>query len=166
MHGFITRSGEFDYGPEGIKKKDWNNLKEIFGEYGHFPMFGKKGYGSHGESYDNLLGFTHNWEFFEPGEIDKDGHIYAEQMFFDDIYNLSDLEDPNNLPVSIGFIDLGEGDLQKISKLRHLAVSLNKLEGDRCSTAGGIGCNISIKNSQERDTKDLDTNILKIKQGD
>lgn len=168
MGGFITRSGEFDYGPNNVKIKEWDNLKELFNETAHFPMFGTKSYGSHGESYDSLIGFTHNWEFFEPGVIDKDGHIYAKQEFFaNNITDLSDLKDPNNLPVSIGFIDLGEGKIQEISKLRHLAVSLNKLEGDRCSTEGGLGCNISIIKSEGRDTNDLHTNnYLKLNNGE
>jgi len=144
MHGFITRSGEFNYGSQGVKTKKWKNLKKLFKSTGHFPIFGKKSYGSHGESYETLIGYTHDWEFFEPGEIDKDGHIYSKQELFEDIHNLSDLKDPSKLPVSLGFIDLGEGKYQKISKLRHLAVSLNKLEGDRCSSEGGLGCNISI----------------------
>jgi len=163
MGGFITRSGEFDYGPEGIKTKNWDNLKEIFSETKHFPIFGTRSYGAHGEQYEKLIGYTYDWEFFEPGEIDKDGHIYAKSDLFDSIYNLSDLKDPNNLPVSIGFIDLGKGVIQNISKLRHLAVSLNKLEGDRCSTMGGLGCNISIITSGTRDTEDSHTKTIKNK---
>ena len=152
MNGFITRSGEFDYGPAGIKSKKWDNIKDIFDKTSHFPVFGAKQYGAHTEAYDALIGYAHGWEYFEPNDIDKEGHVYANIELFSDISELSDLKDPSDLPVSIGFIDLGEGDTQHITKLRHLAVSLNKLEGDRCNTAGGMACSISKKN----EVKDMD----------
>ena len=142
MGDFITRSGEFDYGPDGIKTKDWKNVKEMIQQSKHYPIFdlGTQDYGAHTEGYDRLIGYTHDWEFFEPGVIDKDGHVFAKQEYFNDISELSGLKNPDDLPVSMGFIDMGKEGVQDIRKFRHLAVSLNKLESDRCNTAGGMAC--------------------------
>ncbi|GAH12109.1 unnamed protein product, partial [marine sediment metagenome] len=58
---------------------------------------------------------------------------------------LSDLksEDLKNLPVSASYDDVGVGNIQKVGKIHHIAVSLNKNEQDRCSQMG-TACNVSI----------------------
>lgn len=138
-YGRITRAGPFLY-PEGWKKKDYNNLKPLFQKTSHLPIFGSTGLGSHNEDSPNthLVGFSTDWEY-----DDKDKDIYGYQYFFDDVKNLSALKNPVELPVSIRFDDAGHGNQQVLTELHHLAVSLNKLEDDRCGLEGGKACTIS-----------------------
>jgi hypothetical protein len=141
MHGVLTRSGEFEY-RDGIRTKDWNNLKEVFNETEYVPLIGSKMPDSHKDLEGRLLGFSWNWQ-----PDDENEHMYGDVEFFDDIKNLSDLEDPKDLPVSFGFRDvapMGSG-TQEITKLHHLAVSLNANEKDRCSSRDGQPCTISVK---------------------
>jgi hypothetical protein len=147
MEGYMTRSGEFDYRAEGegIKTKTPENLKWVAENTEHVPVFGKRTMGSHKESETSLIGFAHNFNYIPPGQIDEYAHIHGEAEMFYDIHDLSDLDDPNDLSVSFGFDDAGYGGVQEITKLHHLAVSLNNTEKDRCSTLGGPSCTIRIK---------------------
>lgn len=151
MEGLLTRSGEFDYRAEGqgIKIKTPENLKWISENTDHVPVFGKRERGSHQESEFSLIGFAHNFKYIPVGEVDDYAHIYGETELFKDIKDLSDLDDPRDLPVSFGFDDIGEGGIQNIIRLHHLAVSLNKVERDRCSTMNGSSCTISPKKRQD-----------------
>lgn len=154
MQGFLTRSGKFEYpDPEYpndpsktiTKIKKWDGpggIKPAFQEIRLLPMYGSRWNDSHTERDDRLIGFMHDWKFIEPGVVDEDGHILAKQEYFDDIRKLSDLRNPTDLPMSLAFDDATpESDYQYISQLHHGAVSLNKVERDRCSTAGGMACN-------------------------
>lgn len=147
MTGNLTRSGEFDYRAEGggIKTKTPENLKWVAENTTHVPVFGKRDKGSHQESDYSLIGFAHNFDYIPPNEVDEYAHISGDVELFYNISDLSDLEDPSNLPVSFGFDDIGEDYVQNISKLHHLAVSLNRVEKDRCSTMEGTPCTISPK---------------------
>ncbi len=154
MEGFLSRSGQFEY-PDPkypndpsktiIKIKKWDEpggVKPAFQEIKLLPMYGSRWNDSHTERDDRLIGFMHDWRFIEPGVVDENGHVLAKQEYFDDIRNLSDLRDPTDLPMSLAFDDATpESEYQYISQLHHGAVSLNKLERDRCSTAGGMPCN-------------------------
>lgn len=145
MEGAITRAGEFVYS-DGSHFKDYDNLVDLFKNVNVIPVIGSKEKDSHLDINERLIGFTWN---FKPNEETK--QIFADVEFFEDIKDLSDLEDPNKLPVSIGFEDDSDTEIQKIKKVHHLAVSLNKNERDRCSSAGGLPCTISIKNSANMD---------------
>lgn len=168
MHGVATRSGKFVYA-DGVRFKDWNNIKTVFNETDYLPVIGSTGNDSHLDIAERIIGFGWN---FTPNEETEEMEFDLE--YFDDIKNLSDLEDPNDLPVSIGFKDLaplGSGIRQIIDKVHHIAVSLNKTERDRCSASGGTACTVSIKTdsinserSSSLETKDLVK--LKKKKGD
>jgi len=147
MSGLLTRSGEFDYRAEGqgIKIKTPENLKWIAKNTDHVPVFGKRERGAHKESEVSLIGFAHNFEYVPIGQVDDYAHIKGDVELFHDIKNLSDLDDPSDLPVSFGFDDMGDDMYQNIVRLHHLAVSLNRVEKDRCSTMNGTACTISRK---------------------
>lgn len=138
-YGRITRGGPFLY-PDGWKKKDYKQMKPLFQKTDHLPIFGSQEYGSHNEDKKttHLVGFSTNWEY---DDLNED--IYGYQYFFDDVNKLSNLKSPIELPVSIKFDDSGQGNQQVITGLHHLAVSLNKLEDDRCGLEGGKACTIS-----------------------
>jgi len=145
MSGFLTRSGEFDYTVEGggIKTKIPENLKEIVEATDHVPVYGRRSRGSHQEADNTLIGFAHDLKFIPKGVVHKDyAFIHGGVEFFYDIEDMSDLDKPDNLSVSFGFDDAGYGGVQKITKLHHLAVSLNNVEKDRCSTMNGPSCTI------------------------
>ena len=157
-YGRITRGGPFLY-PDGWKNKDYDNVKEWFQKTDHLPIFGSRVYGSHAEEKPttHLVGFSTDWEYDDPN---KD--IFGYQYFFDDVKKLSNLKNPIELPVSIKFDDVGHGNQQQIAGLHHLAVSLNKLEDDRCGLEGGKACTISPvglskKTGQISDSNDSDT---------
>lgn len=149
MEGPITRAGPFEYGDE-ILYKDWNNLKEVFSKIDHVPLIGSKGEDSHLDKGDRIIGFAHNFKL-----NDKTKQVLADVETFKEIEQLSDLKNPSNLPVSIGFKDEGEGNIQKITGIKHLAMSLNALETDRCSSAGGLSCTVSKKTGPVSDSNDL-----------
>lgn len=169
MEGMLTRSGEFDYRAEGqgIKIKTPENLKWIAENTDHVPVFGKRERGSHQESEYSLIGFAHQFTYIPVGEVDDYAHIYGKTELFKDIKDLSDLENPRELPVSFGFDDIGEGGVQKIIRLHHLAVSLNKIERDRCSTMNGPSCTISpisqVDMRQKLEIKPLKTVVVSLK---
>lgn len=138
-YGRVTRGGPFLY-PEGWKYKDYKQVKALVKNTSHVPIFGSQTYGSHSEEKPttHLIGFGTDWEFDDQNE-----DIFGKQYFFDDMKNLSNLKNPVELPVSFKFDDAGQGNQQKLTRLHHLAVSLNKLEDDRCGLAGGKACTIS-----------------------
>ena len=145
MDGVITRSGQFKY-DDGIRIKDWDNLVEVFGKIEFLPVYGSVQPDSHKEKEERLIGFAHD---FRPDH--KTELMYADVEFLDDIKNLSDLEDPKDLPVSIAFNDLtpvGAG-TSNIAGVHHLAVSLNANEKDRCSSMGGHACIINTKTESD-----------------
>ena len=168
MHGVATRSGKFVY-IDGVRFKDWDNIKTVFNLTDHLPVIGSTGNDSHLDIDDRMIGFAWN---FTPNEETEEMEFDLE--YFKDIKELSDLEDPNDLPVSIGFRDLalsGSGTRQIIDKVHHIAVSLNKTEKDRCSASGGTACTVSMKTdsmnserSSSLETEDLVK--LKKKKGD
>jgi hypothetical protein len=138
-YGRMTRGGPFLY-PDGWKIKDYKQMKPEFQKTDHLPIFGSQVYGSHVEKKPttHLVGFATNWEY---DDLNED--IFGYTYFFDDMKNLSNLKKPIELPVSIKFDDIGQGNQQIITGLHHLAVSLNKLEDDRCGLEGGKACTIS-----------------------
>lgn len=161
MDGVITRSGEFDYGYGDIMIKEWDNIKEVFSKTDHIPVYGSTKSDSHTESDDRLIGFAHN---FTPK--DETEQMYSDVEFFDNIKDLSDLYEPSELPVSIRFADANKTNrgTQVITKVKHLAVSLNKNERDRCSENGGSACTISIKpDSVGRSSVSVKGDLVKIK---
>jgi len=144
MDGVITRSGKFKY-DDGIRIKDWNNLVEVFENTDHLRVIGTTKQNSHLDIDDRIIGFAHNFVPDHENEL-----MYADIEFFENIEDLSDLEDPKDLPVSIGFGDLlppGSG-TSKITGVSHLAVSLNANEKDRCSSMNGHSCTISKKKTE------------------
>lgn len=150
MHYFsgpITRPGDFEY-TDGIKTKDFDNLKNITSKYSHLPSFD-----SHNEN--EILGFAYNLTS-DPekymrnhpkyNELKDKDYIYAEGYSFNDVDNTYDM------PVSIRFQDLNEGTglpEQNITDLIHLAISTNRTEQDRCSTLGGNPCFITFQDKQD-----------------
>jgi hypothetical protein len=153
--GPITRPGDFEYN-EGVKIKDFENLKEISSKYSHLPSFD-----SHNEN--QILGFAYNLTS-DPDkymkshpkyeELKQHDYIYAEGYSFQDIENVAELPVDSNteLPVSIRFQDANEGlglAEQHITDLVHLAISVNRTEQDRCSTAGGNPCFVSFQDKQD-----------------
>ena len=138
-YGRVTRGGPFLY-PDGWKEKDYKQMKPLFQKTDHLPIFGSRTYGSHAEEKPTtqLVGFATNWEY---DDLNED--IFGYQYFFDDVNKLSNLKKPIELPISIKFDDAGQGNQQVITGLHHLAVSLNKLEDDRCGLEGGKACTIS-----------------------
>lgn len=154
MSGAITRAGRFEY-KDGTHFKDWNNIKDYFGSIDHLPVIGSKKKDSHLDIDSRLIGFAYN---FKPNEDTQ--QLFADVIFLEDIEDLSDLEDPNKLPVSIGFEDISKTDITDINKVYHLAVSLNKTEIDRCSKSG-LPCDIS-KTSDFQGSSGQETEARKI----
>ena len=141
-YGRITRAGPFKY-EDGIKFKKYENIKEELQKLDHLPVFGSQTYGSHDEALlsTKLVGFLTNWDLKEES---KDA--FADLYFFKDIKELSSLKDPTNLPISLKYGDMGQGQEQVIRGIHHGAISLNKLEDDRCGLDGlGESCNMSPK---------------------
>lgn len=162
MHGVATRSGKFVY-IDGVRFKDWNNIKTVFNVTDHLPVIGSKGNDSHLDIDERIIGFAWN---FTPNEETEEMEFDLE--YFKDIKELSDLEDPSDLPVSIGFKDLappGSGTRQIIDKVHHIAVSLNKTEKDRCSASGGTACTVSIKTDSVvgRSSSSVKGDLVKLK---
>ncbi len=160
--GPITRAGEFEYEDKNGKKqiliKDIDNLKEQFSKIKHMPAFN-----SHGEN--GFLGFIYDFtsdhnkflakhpkykqKLVETGKLEEfmeTPYIFSEGQSFDDSSEISDLitTEGTQMPVSIRFTDIGEGNQQKIDKLIHLAISTNLTDVDRCSSAGGKACFMSF----------------------
>jgi len=150
--GRITRAGPFKY-PDGLKYKKYDNLKEYFSRIDHLPLYGSRTYGSHDEDKKTteLVGFLHNWVL-----DDDKKDVYSDIEFFKNIKELSDLKHPENLPISLKFnVADPNSKVQDIRELIHGAVSLNKLELDRCSSVDGYGsCTVSTKTGDFRDTND------------
>lgn len=138
-YGRVSRGGAFLY-PDGWKYKDYKNLKPLFQKTDHLPIFGSQTIGSHNEEKPttHLIGFSTNWKY-----DDKNEDIFGYNYYFDDLKNLSGLKNPVDLPQSIKFDDAGHGNQQILTGLHHLAVSLNKLEDDRCGLEGGKACTTS-----------------------
>jgi len=141
LYGPITRGGEFIY--DNIKKiKDYNQLKEVFGNVSHLPAFD-----SHNE--DRLIGFAYDWEFKDDTE-----QVFGHVQTFRDIEELSELREDimDNFPVSIRFTDVSKDSDRKqdIRNLLHLAMSVNKTETDRCSASGGKSCYVSRSDFREK----------------
>jgi hypothetical protein len=145
--GPITRPGDFEYA-DGIRTKDYENLKEVSKKYSHIPAFD-----SHNEN--QILGFAYNLtddpDLFMKShpkyyELKDKEYIYAEGYSFHDTNITADM------PVSIRFRDENEGlgiPEQKITDIRHLAISVNRTEQDRCSTAGGNSCFVTFQDKQD-----------------
>ena len=135
MHGVLTRAGPFKYGDQ-ILYKEWNNITENAEETMVLPVFGSREYGSHKEKEERLIGYADN---FIPNH--KTEELEFDWYSFDPIEKLSDLRDPHDLNVSLSFYDDRKPDsnIQKITGFRHVAVSLNNLEKDRCSSIEGMG---------------------------
>lgn len=137
MDGVVTRSGEFVYS-DGSHFKDWGNVKEVMSKYDYIPIYGKKTKGSHQKEKKTFLGFGHNFTFDDSEEI-----VMWNGLLFDEIANLTDLENPleQEFEVSIGFPDSTPNEkYQTLTTIDHIAISLNNLEKGRCRTAGGHAC--------------------------
>ena len=150
--GRITRAGPFKY-PDGIRHKKYDNLKELFSRIDHLPLYGSRIYGSHDEDKPTteLIGFMHNWVL-----NDNNKDIFSDIEYFKDIKELSDLKNPEDLDISLKFnVADPNSKVQDITELIHGAVSLNKLETNRCASVEGYGsCTTSTKTSDFRDTND------------
>jgi len=145
--GPITRAGNFEYN-QGTKIKNYSNLTEVFDGVSHLPSFD-----SHNE--DQIIGFAYNFT----GNPDTE-QIFSEGYTFNEIEEIADvsLDSDTKLPVSIRFLDANEGTNnpeQNITDLIHLAISVNRTDVDRCSSAGGKPCYV-----QFQDTKDFIENTL------
>lgn len=141
-YGRITRAGPFKY-EDGIKYKKYDNIKEELQQLDHLPVFGSQVYGSHNEALPTtkLVGFLTNWDL-----KDDTKDAFSDLYFFKDIKELSGLKNPEQLPISLKYGDMGQGQDQLIRGIHHAAISLNKLEDDRCGLDGlGESCNMSPK---------------------
>lgn len=168
MHYFkgpMSRAGNFEYS-SGIKSKDFENLKEVISTYNHVPSFD-----SHHEN--QILGFAYNLttdpdvfmkDHEEYNKLKQTPYVYGEGFTFDEIENVSKIEIKENktkLPVSFRFIDENEGknsNKQDISKLIHLAISVDQSDQDRCSTAGGESCWVQFGKGTQ-DFQDMEKNM-------
>ena len=149
----LTRGGLFEYDKgvrvaghdKPVKAKSYAQLKGLFPRYQHLPMFGteysKTKQSAHAEAKETLIGYSHGpWEFDDEKQLVSGNWVF----FNDDI-------DGDDLPVSIRFYDeSSDSDLyQDITGLAHVAVSLDRSERDRCSTAGGHPCRTQLIQSPD-----------------
>jgi hypothetical protein len=159
LGGYVVRDGPYQYGVNEygepiVKYKDWNNLKEAYGNLGKVVGYGSKYQDSHYEADNRMTGY---WDSFtlvpkgtkgptKPYVDEKYNRVWAKQHTNKDITELSDLDlkDLKNLPVSSSYDDLGDDEIQRVGKIHHIATSLNKNEQDRCSTMDGSSCNVSV----------------------
>jgi len=153
LAGYVVRSGPYQYG-EKIKYKNGKNLKTAY-NIPYAIAYGSREADSHTEADDRMIGYFDNFVHVPKGHSgvygdndidDKYDRIHSVLHTSKPIEELSDLKEFKNLPVSGSYEDLGEGDHQVVGKVYHIAVSLNANEKDRCSTAGGPSCNVSLKN--------------------
>ena len=137
MDGPITRKGKFPYG-KSVLIKDWSNLKAVFSEIKHLPVFGEP-YKLHKEV--EVIGYAYD---FTPNEDTK--QIHASVYFFEDIENISpvQVDGETRFPVSIRYFETGRDseNVQTISDVIHLAVDPTATAKDRCSEMGGKACYI------------------------
>jgi hypothetical protein len=155
LHGTITRGGAFEYkngvNVPGFDKpvlfKDYKQLKGVFQKYGHLPAFD-----SHGEH--RIVGFATNWEYDDKRKlVDADVHVFPE---IEEELSING-NDGKDIPVSIRMNDMrsDHAAMQDITDVLHLAVSLDKTDRDRCSTAGGHSCRVSLIQSQGATASDF-----------
>lgn len=128
LRGVITRAGPFRYG-DSIKWKKWSNIKKRALEKPMVPL-----YDSHKE--DKLLGFVDNWQFNEAKE-----HLIGDIHTFNPIEQISNLKEPKDIQVSMSY---WEGypkvkGVQNITGFRNVAMSVDNVELDRCSSVDGFG---------------------------
>ena len=146
LEGSMTRGGKFWY-PEGWEKKNYYQLKDIYKEFDHLPAYGAMRYEGHNEN--EIIGFGYDWKFTDPNEEFPDGKIDSTIFIFPDIiqkYNLTK-DDLIDIPVSVSQYDNANHnltDIQYVTDLYHIAVSLDKTLQDRCSLKGGYPCRVSI----------------------
>jgi len=151
LFGTISQAGEFEY-QDGIKIKKWDNLVENAKAQSVLPLFGRNGIGSHDESDDTLLGYVDNW-ILDHERQKFNGFFHT----FQPIEELSALRDPKDLSVSLSFYDAAPkgSKYQDIRGLRHVAISLDNTEQDRCSSVKGMGrCivnKIDLKKKKEKE---------------
>ncbi|MFW9872571.1 MAG: hypothetical protein ACFFG0_05660 [Candidatus Thorarchaeota archaeon] len=171
LGGYIVRDGDYEYhAPDGsitIKYKDWDNIQEAYGAINHAIAFGSRNPDSHTERDDKMIGYFDDFKFIPKGTKgptkpyvdEKYNRVWARINTNKHITELSDLQldDLRNLPVSASYDDYGYGDKQIIGKIHHIAVSLNKNERDRCSTAGGTPCNVSLSQDHDHNLKEATT---------
>jgi len=142
LHGILTRANEFEYTKDGQKiilKKEWNNIKDVFGKTDYIPLKGSIEKNAHAAE---VIGYAANWSPDDEKEV-----MYGDVVMFKNIAEVTDLLNPKRggYNVSIGFKDEVENGIQKILYLDHLAISLSNADLDRCSTANGIPCVVSVK---------------------
>lgn len=144
LHGPITRAGPFEYEKEGMQViyyKDWDNIKKVFKQHKYIPLKASVKQGSH---HADILGYATNWK-----PNNKTQQMFADVVLIKDIDKLTDILYPENgYAVSIGFKDDVQDNVQWIEYIDHLAMSLSNADKDRCSTANGLSCNVSVKNNE------------------
>jgi hypothetical protein len=134
LSGPLTRAGPFEYAT-GVRYKDWDNLKHAFRHIKHVPAFN-----SHDEK--ELVGFV-------PGASlrfnDSTRQVVGRVILFDDVAaSLPPDAESLEFPVSFRYEDDAPPDsaTQHVGRVYHLAVSLDRRDRDRCSTAGGAPCRV------------------------
>ena len=142
LHGKITRAGDFEYIKDGQKvilTKNWNNIKDVFKKTKYIPLKGSTEQNAHAAP---IIGYASHWIPDDENEV-----MYGDVVTFKNLAEVTDLLNPKRggFNVSIGFKDQVENGIQKILYLDHLAISLKNADLDRCSTANGIPCVVSVK---------------------
>jgi hypothetical protein len=127
LEGPITRSGPFPYiknGKEVILNKDWKNILEIFPKYTHLPIKATVDIGSH---HAVIKGFGYDWKPHPDTE-----EMFGKIVLLNDIENQTELINPKEgYHVSLGFHDYIKGDVQLLTDLDHIAMSLSNIETGR-----------------------------------
>jgi len=167
LEGVITRAGPFTYyddnGNKIIRYKKWDNIVDNIKnpENRMLPLFGSKDIGSHIERDDRLIGFVDGWNP-DHNRQELRGKVHT----FEPIEKLSDLRDPKDIQVSLSFYDNAPEDSinQNITRFRHVAMSLNNVELDNCSSVDGYGrCIVSpvVSDMHNAEMQNLITKTLK-----
>lgn len=138
FHGPIVRDGPYDYPDEkGNTKtlfKEIKNLRDIYSRYKYLPIKASEEVGAH---YAEELGYGTNFSFNkETNEIEADLVLVNDEKFKD---ILSKKEEYH---VSPGYNDIIKGNIQFITDVDHIALSLGTEIGRACTgiNSKGVSC--------------------------
>ena len=138
FHGPIVRDGPYDYPDEkGNTKtlfKEIENLRDIYSRYKYLPIKASEEVGAH---YAEELGYGTNFSFNkETNEIEADLVLVNDENFKD---ILSKKEEYH---VSPGYNDIIKGNVQFITDVDHIALSLGTEIGRACTgtNSKGVSC--------------------------
>lgn len=140
FHGALARDGPYKYLDEKTGEmitlyKEINNLKDIYSRYDYLPVKATEKIGAH---YAEELGYGTNFSYNEnTNEIEFDLVLVNDDNFKEIIKN------KNEYHVSPGYNDIVKNNIQYITDVDHIALSLGKETGRACTGFNSKGASCS-----------------------